>query len=277
MRKRWIAWTVTGAVMLGVLIWLWWDNVSVMMSSVTVKSERLPENFSGFRVAQVSDLHNREFGDNNERLLELLSNAKPDMIAITGDLVSAFGTDIDAALRFASGAVRIAPCYYVIGNHEPGLEGFDQLMQGLKELGVTVLRNEKCVLTRAEQSITVAGMDEPGVSMEYPETVVRNALELLKSDTFTLLLSHHPEYFGLYAEAQMDVILSGHAHGGQFRLPFIGGLYAPGQGIFPKYTSGAYQQGNSTMVVSRGLGNSKFPVRLGNRPEVVLVTLEKEG
>lgn len=276
MRKRWITWTVTGAVLLGLILWIWWDNISVMMSTVTVKSERLPAKFSGFRIAQVSDLHNREFGENNARLLKLLADANPDMIAITGDMISFYGTDMNAALRFASAAVKIAPCYYVTGNHESAIPDYPRFEQDLRKIGVTVLRNEKLTLTQEDQSITVAGMDDPGFRLEYPELVAEQALEPLKSDVFTLLLAHHPEYFDLYADAQMDVILSGHAHGGQFRLPFIGGLFAPGQGIFPQYTSGAYRQGNSTMVVSRGLGNSKFPLRLGNRPEVVLVTLEKK-
>lgn len=263
------------AVLLAVLIpWIVWENTTLELNYITVTSERLPEFFSGYKIAHVSDLHNTQMGEDNEKLIDILKEASPDIIAITGDLVDSYSPNIDVALDFAKKAVDIAPCYYVTGNHEHrDSVDLEKLERGLEEAGVTVLRNQAVTLSRNSESISLMGIDDP-TSTDLPVT---DRIKGLKDENaaFTLLLSHRPELFNTYCQNDVDLVLSGHAHGGQFRLPLIGGIAAPDQGLFPRYNSGLYTSENTNMVVSRGIGNSIFPFRLNNRPEVVLIELKR--
>ncbi len=279
-----------------VVIWILWGNTALMVSVITITGERIPAAFSGFRIAQVSDLHNAEFGKNNTRLLNLLSECKPDIIVITGDFVDSSHPDFDIALSFAEEVVRIAPVYYVTGNHEARLSQYGILRDKLEAVGVSVLEDRavqlKSDLAREsasgldrmpeldDETITLIGLSDPKFMIntyEAGETsvMVRTKLKALADagDSYTILLSHRPELFESYVDSSIDLVLSGHAHGGQFRLPFAGGLIAPDQGLFPKYDAGLYTDGSTHMVVSRGIGNSIIPIRFHNRPEVVLVEL----
>ena len=244
-----------------------------------ITSNRIPEAFSGFRIAQVSDLHNAELGKGNEKLITMLAQTDPDMIVITGDLVDSRNTDIEIALEFARQAMKISPVYYVTGNHEARVAEYEDLKMGLEEVGVIVLENEKVILEREGESITLIGLDDPSFRRDYlfgdAASVIKTALTELQnaSDSFTVLLAHRPELFDTYVDAGVDLVFSGHAHGGQFRLPFIGGLFAPNQGLFPEYDAGLFSEENTTMIVSRGVGNSIIPIRFNNRPEIVVVTL----
>lgn len=262
------------------LLWVLWGNTALTVTTIPIHSSRLPPAFSGFRVAQVSDLHNAEFGAGNQRLLELLSGCAPDLIAVTGDLVDAGHTDMETALAFVEEAVKIAPVYYVTGNHEAHLPQYAALRTGLEEAGAVVLEDEAVAFRRDGAALTVAGLTDPAFSGagdlfgEVPAMVRAKLNRLLEdSDGYTLLLSHRPELFEVYAGCGVDLVLAGHAHGGQFRLPFVGGLIAPDQGLFPRYDAGLYTSGGTGMVVSRGLGNSIIPLRFNNRPEVVVVEL----
>lgn len=279
MSKKRILWlSVLGAVLLAVAVWLIWGNTTLEQTVYTVKSQRLPESFSGYRIAQVSDLHNREMGEGSEKLLAMLEDADPDMIALTGDLVDSRNTDFETALAFAEKAMEIAPCYYVTGNHESRIAAYPLLKEELKELGVIVLK-EAVLLERGGETICLLGVDDPTFQENYqPEMdkqIMESALQKYDndSDTFTVLLSHRPELFSVYAEHKMDLVLSGHAHGGQFRLPLIGGVFVPNQGFFPEYDAGLFTSGNTHMIVSRGIGDSIIPIRINNRPELVVVDL----
>jgi len=261
------------------VIWVWYGNKALTMSTYTVRSEKLPNEFIGYRIAHVSDLHNAQMGKENEKLLSMLRNADPDMIAITGDMIDSRKTDIQVALQFAAEAVGIAPCYYVTGNHEARINECDAFKTSLVELGVTVLEDESLLLEHSGQVITLIGVEDPSFQTDYlfgdAVSVMDDTLSKMDMDTdsFSLLLSHRPELFQVYADKGMDLVLSGHAHGGQFRFPLIGGLYAPNQGFFPKYDSGLYYSSNTQMIVSRGIGNSLIPIRFNNRPELVLIEL----
>lgn len=267
-------------------VWVVWDNARIVVTRYEVKSEHLPKNFDGYCIAHVSDLHNDEFGEDNEKLLALIKSTNPDMIAITGDLLDSRRTDVDKALNFVRKAVGIAPCYYVTGNHE-SREGktYEQLEKSMIEAGVIVLRNAKTVLKKDGEEITILGIDDPRFVLATDrlvkmEDVIRTVLSGMKEgvpkEQFTLLLSHRPELFELYCEQELDLVLSGHVHGGQFRLPGIGGLIGPGQGLLPDYDSGLYSAGDTHMVLSRGLGQSIVPFRINNTPELVLVTLKNK-
>lgn len=262
-------------------VWLWWGNRVLTQQWYVIRDSRVPEAFDGFTIAQVSDLHNTEFGSGNGELLELLRQAQPDIIVITGDLIDYHRTDIPLALEFVRQAVTIAPCYYVTGNHDPniGIDKYRVLESGLLAAGVHVLNDERYYLVRDAQTLTIAGIGDP----VYSDLVggIGNAMfppgiqELTEAGDYTVLLCHRPEFLERYAMADVELVLTGHAHGGQIRLPLLGGLWAPNQGALPEYTSGLYTMDDTTMVVSRGLGNSLFPLRVNNPPEVVLVELSR--
>ena len=266
-------------VLVVLIVWTLWGNTALEVNEYEVVSDRIPQDFEGFRIAQVSDLHNAEFGEGNEKLIQLLSQTNPDIIVITGDLIVSRHTDIEIALDFARQAIKLAPVYYVSGNHEARVREYEDLKMGLAEAGVVILENQNVQITREGESITLMGIDDPSFQEDYlfgdSESVARQAIDDLQNESegYTILLSHRPELFDLYVDTGMDLVFSGHAHGGQFRLPFVGGLVAPNQGFFPKYDAGQFTEENTTMIVSRGVGNSIIPVRFNNRPEIVLVTL----
>ena len=275
-RRHWIA-AALGAAAVG---WLLWGNSALMTSEIQVKSPRLPAGFDGFRIAQISDLHNAEFGEKNEKLLSMLAKTEPDIIVFTGDIIDSRNTDMDVSLAFAAEAAKIAPCYFVTGNHEARVDhlGFPEQ---LRSLGVTVLRQEAVTLERNGDTITLMGVDDPTFVVDYMtgdcRPVMTAALEKLTEERgYTILLSHRPEWFSLYRDFGIDLVFSGHAHGGQFRIPFVGGVIAPNQGFFPDYDAGLYTEGNTAMVVSRGLGPSIIPLRVNNRPEIVVAELCRE-
>lgn len=272
------------AVLLAVfVIWTAWGNQALMVNTYRITSSNLPKAFDGFHIAQISDLHNCQMGKNNERLLSMLRAEAPDIIVITGDMIDSRQTDVDIALHLARELVQIAPCYYVSGNHEARVSEYDSLKAGLIELGVTVLENAKVTIESSGEKMTLAGVVDPSFKTDYlkgDDTAVMGSIltELLdEEDGYTILLSHRPELFEVYAQHTVDLVFSGHAHGGQFRIPFVGGLIAPNQGLFPKYDAGIYEEGNTTMVVSRGVGNSIVPFRINNRPEIVLVELASQA
>lgn len=257
-----------------------------MVNTTTISSSRIPASFSGFRIAHVSDLHDAEFGENNAKLLKLLSGSEPDIIVITGDLVDAQHTNITTALDFATEAIRIAPTYYVTGNHEASLSQYSMLKAGLEAAGVVVLEDEAVQLERNGEVVTLIGLSDPNFTIrgdvfgEVPAMVSTKLKSLMGDENdYTILLSHRPELFSSYVACDVDLVFSGHAHGGQFRLPLVGGLIAPNQGLFPKYDAGVFLTDNTHMVVSRGLGNSIIPLRFYNRPEIVIAELyaNKEG
>lgn len=263
MKKKQVCLVAIAVMLLLLIVWVIWGNVTVGLTMYTITANNLPEAFDGYRIAHISDLHNSWLW---EKSISQLQQASPDIICITGDLVDSRRTDVEEALRFVSEAVKIAPCYYVTGNHELALpeEQNEVLLQGLRELGVFVLFDEEVILEKNGAEIAIVG---------HQLNDEENVGELSDFEGYRILLSHRPEYFTDYVAGKYDVILSGHAHGGQARLPFLGGVIAPGQGLFPKYDSGVYTEGRSNMVISRGIGNSSFPIRFANRPEVILITL----
>ena len=275
-KKKFIILAVVAVIFIALVIWIAWSNTALELSSYTITSSRLPENFNGYRIAHVSDLHNAQLGENNEKLLAMLRNAQPDMIAITGDLIDAGNTDISVALHFAKEAMDIAPCYYITGNHEAQISDYNHLKSGLLELGVIVLENDKFEIEDDGEKILVIGVQDPSFETNSDDAVSvmqRNLQQLTEEESYTILLSHRPELMKVYADYPVDLVLSGHAHGGQFRLPFLGGMYAPNQGVFPEYDSGLFEKNNTKMIVSRGIGNSVIPFRFNNRPELILIEL----
>lgn len=281
-KKKYIVFAVLCAVLIGIVVLVAWGNTALELNSYTITSSRLSESFDGYRIAHVSDLHNTQIGENNEKLLTILREADPDIIAITGDLIDSRNTDVEIALQFAQEAVKIAPCYYVTGNHEARKSEYNELKSGMESNGVIVLEDSNTEINIDGNTITIIGVNDPSFQTDYlfgdSESIMNTKLTELHTneDGFTILLSHRPELFTTYANHDIDLVLSGHAHGGQFRIPLIGGVVAPNQGFFPEFDAGIYTDGNTNMFISRGIGNSILPFRVNNRPEVILIELKSD-
>ncbi|WP_391206264.1 metallophosphoesterase [Psychrobacillus sp. L4] len=248
---------------------LYTGNKSIKTTEITVESKKIPASFNGLKIVQISDLHDATFGKNQARLVKKIKHANPDLIFITGDLIDSNRYDLGNSLKVVEQIVSIAPIYYVTGNHEISTNDVEHIKSKLADLGVHVLSNKEQIIGKNGERIRIIGIEDPlsGVS-------VADALnKFKKTEDFTLVLSHRPETFQDYVDNQLDVVFTGHAHGGQFRIPGLGGLVAPGQGLFPKYTAGLYEEKDTKMIVSRGLGNSVIPFRVFNTPELVVVTL----
>lgn len=269
---------IIGIALAAIAVFCHWQNNDIVTTKIEFRNAGVPGSFEGYRIVQVSDLHNEVFGRDNARLLKKIREAQPHILVITGDLIDSRKTDQEAALAFIREAVEIAPVYFVSGNHEKNSGIYPHLQAQLNQAGVKILDDTGIILQRGEDSIALLGLADPtfigyGYTQEH---IFSQTLTSIADDyrgDFTILLSHRPEKMSLYVEQGIDLVFAGHAHGGQFRLPLVGGLAAPDQGFFPKYTSGLYTEGSTSMVVSRGLGNSIFPLRLFNRPELVVVTL----
>lgn len=277
--RRWIA-AIAAAAALSLLGWaLVWGNTALVTANVLVCSNGIPEAFDAYKIVQISDLHDAQIGKNNEKLIAMTAEAEPDCIVLTGDFVDSSRFHPERSLSVAEALVKIAPVYYVSGNHEAILpdEDYQALTDELRGLGVCVLEDESAELTRDGQSIRLIGLTDIGFhpgTLEEKKDALRTALSaLLPEDEFSVTLAHRPELMDVYTECGAPLVLSGHAHGGQIRLPGIGGLIAPGQGLFPKYTEGKYEENGTTLVVSRGIGNSVLPLRVNDRPQIVVVQL----
>ena len=278
-KEKWYALITIVVIIVATVIIL--GNYDVETYKYNIKSEKIPESFDGFRIAQVSDLHNAEFDKYNSTVLQPIFLSRPNIIVITGDMIDSRNTDVDVALSFAQKAVNIAPVYYINGNHESRVpEEYEELKKGLTEAGVTVLENESVDITIGEETISLIGINDPTFRMKLvDDTMEQNIGHQLMdiipdNDNYKVILAHRPEYFDIYA-GNVDLVLSGHAHGGQFRIPLVGGLVAPGQGFFPEYYEGSYIKDNTEMIVSRGVGNSIIPFRINNKPEIIVAELTK--
>lgn len=266
-----------------------YQNNSVKVEEYKIESEKLNEVFNNYKIIQLSDIHSQYFGENHIKLIKKIKKESPDLIVITGDLVDANRFDFETGVSLVEQLVEIAPVYYVYGNHEMILNDDPEnnsFKIALEELGVIILNNKNTTIEKDGHYFNLLGIQDPSTvyknrSLNYLETQrditeeeLRRVTSDINEDYFTVLLAHRPEQFPLYSEFNIDLILSGHTHAGQFRIPFFGGIYAPNQGFLPKYIEGLYTEENSTMIISRGLGYSKIPLRIFNTPEVVSITLK---
>lgn len=250
-----------------------WQNNDLLLTKYEYFDKELPAAFDGYRILQVSDLHNKLFDKNQTPLVELTREAAPDIIVITGDMIDGNHPHVDPAIRYAEQAVDIAPVYYITGNHELfAAAETTELLTRLRACGVQVLETEEVVLARGGEKISLLGFDSSYAVNGLQKKLVQDA----RCD-YRIVLMHNPLLFPKLSELDVNLALAGHIHGGQVRLPVIGGLYGPEQGILPEYDDGMYTENDTTMIISRGVGNSGFPVRVFNRPELVLVTLRTDA
>lgn len=278
-KQKYIKLTIALSIVIVIILFCNFQNKHLETTHYTYAAEQLGVDLDGYRIVQISDLHNAKFGKNNQKLVDRIRECAPDMIALTGDLVDSNHTDVDRAVQFVDEIVKICPVYYVTGNHEYWLEKseYDELMDGLIGAGVVILDDQVVEISRGDAKFRLVGLDDKSLADGTLGTLLNNTHNVVHEDSdereFTVVLAHEPQYLARYASSGVDLVLSGHAHGGQFRLPFVGGIVAPDQGFLPGYTAGEYYMNGTEMIVSRGLGNSVIPVRLFNYPEIVCVEL----
>lgn len=257
---------VGAAALVGLIaLFVYLSNNLIGVTRYTLESEKIRKG--GVKIVHLTDLHGKSFGKDNRKLIKKVAAQSPDFIVITGDIIHKY-RDKDAlvALKAVASLKEVAPVFYVSGNHEMRSKHYRELRARLIEAGACVL--DDC-------TAHICGLNLYGVNCASIKS--GKYFNFLKGgeDGFNLLLAHLPQYIDRYASAGFDGALCGHAHGGQWRIPFTGiGFYSPGQGLFPKYTSGVHISGNMSEVISRGLGNSECPLRLFNRPEIVVVELK---
>lgn len=292
---------LTGAIILLMLltllaIFLRWSNKSIIITEYRYKDAKVPEDFQGFRITQVSDLQSEYFGKEQNNLFRRVADTRPDIIVFTGDLVDRNHTDYEAGLTGMKRLCAIATVYYINGNHEMALptEETSQFYDELRRMGVEVLFDRGTIVKKREGQIRICGLSEETVYAAKEEAAensrgktrlaapekITEMLDQMSADwsetELGILLVHEPQFFPVYCRTHIDLIFAGHAHGGQIRLPFTQGLFAPGQGLLPKLTSGIHQWEHATMIISRGLGNSVFPFRIFNRPEITVTELRRD-
>lgn len=260
----------------------YYENYKLAIKKIVIHHAVLPASFQGYRILHISDLHNTCFGYHQRQLIKAINDAQPDCIVITGDLLDKRRTTAEhmEPIRWLMEAIKDSyPIFYVPGNHEGTSRHYPYLRNYLLQNRVYVLENKRAKITRNNESIAICGIKDPKF---YPQRNDEEAfladLQTLKNacgDMYSILLSHRPERIALYYQCGFHLAFCGHAHGGQFRLPAIGSVYAPNQGFLPCYVDGQYNQGTTTMIVSRGLGNSRLPQRIHNRPQLIMVTLHR--
>lgn len=260
-----------------------WGNVTLSVDTFLFETDKVNIE-DGYKIAHVSDYHNTDNGFLNDAVLSSLRAEKPDAIVLTGDLIDSRKADIEKAISFVSRLVEIAPVYYVTGNHECNVSiknqsAFDDMINDLKALDVVVLQNESLEITLPNnEKINLFGINDPYFHCEYESEVGEATDSLCASfnvdkSKFNILLAHHPEQLEIYSEYNFDLVFSGHAHGGQVRI-FNQALIAPDQGLFPEFTDGEYKSGGTTLIVSRGIGNSVIPLRIFCRPHLIYLEIK---
>lgn len=270
------------AVIIAIGVFLYLQNNIIDITKYNLKYDKADEPI---RIMQLSDLHSKPF----KKVLKKIDEIKPDIICITGDYINDREKNKKKMLKYAKALVARAKVYYITGNHERRLENFDELMDELSKVGFIVLLNRVSVYNDKGFEIDFLGLDENQANFDDYKARKKGTFEykdmspyfkqLNELGGYKIVLSHFPENFeGVkemnYSQYDFDLQLSGHAHGGQFCLPFIGPVYSPGQGLKPKYAKGSF--GNRPkLIVSRGLGNAEFPFRLFNHPEINVINITK--
>lgn len=280
-RRRWprvLALLLAAALAGG--LWLRWQLWGLQTTVTEVPVHGLAEGFEGLRIVHLSDLHGHEYGADSRKLLARVAEQEPELIVVTGDLIDQEG-QLSMVAPLARGLSAIAPTYYVTGNHEwaLGTSVVKQLKALLAECGVTVLSNQYEVLERGGDRLILAGVDDPnGYASQITPEELYQRIQAEHPGRCVLLLAHRNDRFDRYAAAGYDLVLSGHGHGGIVRLPFTDGLLGTDRKLFPTWTAGVYTLDDSTLFVSRGLGNNTVPIpglRLFNRPDLAVVELTR--
>ncbi len=256
-----------------IVVYLYTQNNLVEVTKYEVSDTKISKEFNNYKIIQLSDIHNIKSKVVFNDILRVLDKEKPDIVVITGDLIHNDKTKIEDIINKVKRISYLYKVYYVSGNHEALYKNYEKLTLELKRIGVVVLNNKLELLKINESSINLIGVKDPRFYKANNKLIMKKNIEDIKysKKNYTILLSHRPELFDIYEKEKIDLVFVGHAHGGQFRLPFVGSIYSPNQGLFPKYASGIHKKNSTAMIVNRGIGNSDFPFRINNRPEIVSV------
>lgn len=282
-------------------------NKGIYISYIDTKHNNIPESLVGFKILQITDVHSIRSTEQLEKYVKKIEEENPNVIFITGDLIDAeyyvsendrynnkeVGLPDIFTIDFCKELTEIAKVYYVYGNHEMMLLDDPEnnvFKTKLESLGVTILNNKEEIITLGKESFRLIGLQDPATlykdkkyafigesNKERMDSILHDLFLDKDENLFTICLSHRPEYFDLYQKYPIDVVFTGHAHGGIARLPFIGGVYAHAQGWFPKYSEGLHIDNDRlNMICGRGIGNSTINFRFMNPPEIVVTTLLKK-
>jgi uncharacterized protein len=251
--------------------YLYLERLSLAVRRYQVEIRGLPPAFDGFTILHLSDLHDKEFGTNGDELIGLIREEHFDMVALTGDLVVGHAPKLTPALDLVAGLRAHAnrPIFSVCGNHDWRLGRGAEFNGRLREAGVRVLTNSSVPLERGPDHIWIVGVDDPVTSRDHLDQALRDT----NGDSPRLLLCHSPQLYPQAVKNGLDLMLSGHTHGGQIRLPLLGAAFVPSMRFFPRWDYGHFKTGTSTLIVSGGLGESGLPIRFNMRPELALITL----
>ena len=258
-------------IILTFICFCYYENNHIKLTKYEYKTSKLHKG-NKYKIIQLSDFHNKKIRNNNEKLIRLIKDEKPDIIVITGDYIDSNHTRTDISLNLTKQLTKIAPVYFITGNHECSIdiEKLFEFENQLKKLGVNVLYNES---VRLDNGINLIGLDDLCLN----DGTLSKIMDDLSKNDLNILLAHEPQYISDYAKTGVDVVLSGHTHGGQIRIPFTRiGIVAPNQGMFPKYTAGEYVEDDTTMFISSGIGNSILPLRIFNCPGIVELQIVSE-
>lgn len=280
--KHWLLRSCILFVAIGLLVWFTLYVICEQGNLTVTKYSLSTDKFSGeFKVTVLADLHNKEFGTDNKELVKLVKEQNSDVIACLGDFVQKQDPRTDIAYSLYTQLNEIAPVYAVLGNHETYTDNSKDYIQSIKDSGVALLDNEMIDIPVGNDSITLGGLTEyPFYEFDAPDYNNNERYffdKFIASTNYKLLLTHKPELFmwGL-KEYDIDLMLCGHTHGGCVNLPFVGSIYAPNQGFFPKYVKGLYHSDTATMIISGGLGATYSIPRINNPPEILVVTINGE-
>lgn len=286
---------VTLLIVLILFVYLYFENTSLfIVQKNEIVSNKIDSNFDGYKILQLSDLHSREFGENNIKLINKIYKIDPDIIVCTGDMMNSTEDDGHVFINLVKKISKDYPVYYIDGNHEQLVEYnnvgvYDEFISSLKDLNVKVVKNTKIKLQKGSSYINMYGLNVDLVyystksalkesNIEYTEDNFSKTInkETFENNKYNILLTHNPIYFEVYEKSGVDLILSGHVHGGIIRIPFKGGLLSPDQEWFPEYYHGLYTINDTNMIVSAGLGNDTVNFRIFNPFEMNLITLRSE-
>ncbi|GGM18916.1 phosphoesterase [Paraliobacillus quinghaiensis] len=259
--------------LVAVSIKVYYDTNFFKVNHVAFQTDKLPEE-SSVTIVQLSDIHNHDFGEGNESLINEVSHVDPDIIVITGDLVDRKTNDLTDVFHLVEELItQNEHVYFVSGNHEWGNTHTAAIFAGLEERNVTILDNTNTTITLGNQTLTLAGV---GNSSTMHDDLIK-ALAGVRKENYTVLLSHTPDISDMSVSTPVDLILSGHTHGGQVRFPLIGGVIAPDQGFFPALDKGTYEWENKKyLYIDSGLGTSLLSIRFLNQSQFSVITIEAE-
>ncbi len=282
---------ITAIIIFLLIIYVYYENQNLEITHYNIQSKRIPDAFDGARLVILADLHNNSYGKGNRKLIETITDINPDYILVAGDMiVSSEPNNFKVPFSLLAELAANYPIYYGLGNHEQRLvrdgsnryNSYEEYRNNLMKLGVKFLENDCVTIAKEGEAIAITGLaigmnyfkklKQPEMTMAY----IQKLVGIPKNKCYNILIAHNPVYFKFYTEWGADLIVSGHLHGGIIRLPGLGGIISPQYKFMPEYDAGIFEENDKIMLVSRGLGLHTIKLRINNRPELMVITLNRE-